>query len=137
VSLENRVIQYASSGDTHIAYTVVGDGPVDPVWSAGGVTNVERLDGDTIVDPASGSDEFTVPRMGKHFVAVQLRVTNSGTVPYRDSNAFTTRVLDVHGQSFSADLSSPTTAGPAFANGGVDEIPGATELGTGEWLVSP
>lgn len=39
--LEGREIRYAKSGDTHLAYTVFGDGPVDLVWSSPGISNVE------------------------------------------------------------------------------------------------
>lgn len=40
----DRVIRYATSGDVHLAYTVVGDGPIDLVWFSAGVTNLEVLD---------------------------------------------------------------------------------------------
>jgi pimeloyl-ACP methyl ester carboxylesterase len=36
-------VRYAQSGDVHIAYHVVGDGPLDLVWVAGMVTNLEVL----------------------------------------------------------------------------------------------
>ncbi|MDQ3645956.1 MAG: alpha/beta hydrolase, partial [Actinomycetota bacterium] len=44
MTLEDRVIQYAPSGDAHLAYMVVGDGPVDLVWSSPGISNVEFWD---------------------------------------------------------------------------------------------
>jgi pimeloyl-ACP methyl ester carboxylesterase len=36
-------IRYAASGDIHLAYQVVGDGPIDLVVVAGAVTNLEVL----------------------------------------------------------------------------------------------
>ncbi len=36
-------VRYARSGDVHIAYQVLGDGPLDLVWVAGMVTNLEVL----------------------------------------------------------------------------------------------
>ena len=33
--------RYAKSGDVHIAYQVLGDGPIDVVWVPGFVSNVE------------------------------------------------------------------------------------------------
>ena len=36
-------VRYAQSGDVHIAYQVVGEGPLDLVWVAGMVTNLEVL----------------------------------------------------------------------------------------------
>jgi class 3 adenylate cyclase len=41
---EDRVIHYAPSGDAHLAYMVVGEGPVDLVWSSPGISNVELWD---------------------------------------------------------------------------------------------
>jgi pimeloyl-ACP methyl ester carboxylesterase len=35
--------QYAKSGDIHVAYQVVGDGPLDLVWVQGWVSNVEAM----------------------------------------------------------------------------------------------
>ena len=33
--------RYAKSGDVHIAYQVLGNGPIDVVWVPGFVSNVE------------------------------------------------------------------------------------------------
>lgn len=36
-------VNYAQSGDVNIAYQVVGDGPIDLVFVAGAITNLEVL----------------------------------------------------------------------------------------------
>ena len=36
-------IEYARSGDVHVAYQVVGDGPIDLVMAMGTFTNLEVL----------------------------------------------------------------------------------------------
>jgi hypothetical protein len=36
-------IQYAANGDVHIAYQVLGEGPLDLVFVAGAITNLEVL----------------------------------------------------------------------------------------------
>ena len=36
-------IRYARSGDVHVAYQVVGDGPVDIVFVEGSITGVEMM----------------------------------------------------------------------------------------------
>ncbi|MGB2941040.1 MAG: adenylate/guanylate cyclase domain-containing protein [Candidatus Dormiibacterota bacterium] len=41
--LEDRVVQYASSGDIHIAYSVIGDGPVDLIWVTGNASHLDYL----------------------------------------------------------------------------------------------
>jgi hypothetical protein len=79
-----------------------------------------------VVDPAQGSDEFDSPDAGNRFVSLELQVKNTGTVTYSDSYVFTAVLLDTKGESFSTNLST-TTAGPPFANGGVDESPGDVE----------
>ena len=38
-----HVTRYARSGDTHIAYQVVGDGPLDLVFVMGWVSNLDYL----------------------------------------------------------------------------------------------
>jgi hypothetical protein len=35
--------RYAKSGDVHVAYQVVGDGPLDLVYVPGWVSNVEEI----------------------------------------------------------------------------------------------
>lgn len=81
-----------------------------------------------IVDPAAGADEFTQPDAGKHFVAVQFKLTNSGHVAYSDAPDNDVKVLDAQGQSFGSAIFD-TTAGPGFASGQVNIAPGATQLG--------
>lgn len=39
--MQRPITQYAKSGDVHIAYQVVGDGPVDLLYAQGWVSNVE------------------------------------------------------------------------------------------------
>jgi hypothetical protein len=34
-------IQYAKSGDIHIAYQVIGDGPPDLIWAPGAVSHLD------------------------------------------------------------------------------------------------
>ena len=36
-------VQYAANGDVHIAYQVLGDGPLDLVFVAGALTNLNVL----------------------------------------------------------------------------------------------
>lgn len=34
-------IRYAKSGDVHVAYEVLGDGPTDLVWAPGAVSHLD------------------------------------------------------------------------------------------------
>jgi class 3 adenylate cyclase len=36
-------VEYAQSGDVHVAYRIIGDGPFDLVWVSGAVTNLDAL----------------------------------------------------------------------------------------------
>ncbi len=66
------------------------------------------------VDPAKGSDEFTSPDAGKRFVAVQLRITNTGKGVYDDSPSNGVTLADTQGQQFDADFNE-VSAGPSMA----------------------
>lgn len=80
-----------------------------------------------IVDPAKGADEFTVPDAGKHFIAVQVRVTNKGAAVYSDDPAAEVKVKNAAGESMSMAFAT-TTAGADMPNS-VDLVPGDTALG--------
>lgn len=75
---------------------------------------------------AKGADEFTSPDAGKHFYAVQLRITNAGTAAYSDSPDNSAVVKDASGQQFQTDVSN-VTAGQSF--GSVNLAPGDNVLG--------
>lgn len=82
-----------------------------------------------VVSPAHATDGFSTPDAGKHFAAVQIKLTNTGSSSYTDSPANGAEVLDAQGQSYSADIGVPTDAGPAFANEQVNLAPGSSEVG--------
>jgi len=80
-----------------------------------------------IVDPAQGSDEFTKPEAGKHFVAVQVRIVNKGQKVYSDDPAADVKVKNAVGETMSIAFAT-TTAGADMPNS-VDLTPGDTALG--------
>ncbi|MEU8435939.1 hypothetical protein AB0F18_24100 [Streptomyces sp. NPDC029216] len=86
----------------------------------GGSGETVSLDGDRpgehldvtltrVVDPAGPAPEPGADRL----VAVELRLENTGTVPYEDSPASAAHLLDTAGQRFTG-LSGATDAGPAL-----------------------
>jgi class 3 adenylate cyclase len=56
---DDRVIHYAPSGDAHLAYMVVGEGPVDLVWSSPGISNVEMWDMPFLVELVERLSSFS------------------------------------------------------------------------------
>ena len=80
-----------------------------------------------IVDPAKGSDEFTVPGAGKHFVAVQIRIANQGDSVYSDDPQADVQVKNAAGETMSIVFAT-TTAGADMPSS-VDLTPGDTALG--------
>lgn len=80
-----------------------------------------------MVDPAKSTDQFMQPSAGHHYVSVQLRLVNSGTVAYGDSPGNGARLVDADGQQFDPTIAT-TAAGPDFG-GHVNVAPGATALG--------
>jgi len=66
------------------------------------------------VDPAKGADEYTTPDSGKRFVAVQVRIVNTGKGVYDDSPSNGIQVADTKGQRFDSDFNE-VSAGPSMA----------------------
>ncbi|MCX5380718.1 DUF4352 domain-containing protein [Streptomyces sp. NBC_00091] len=93
-----------------LALLLIGAGP-------GGSGETVSLDGDRpgerldvtltrVVDPAGTAD-------ADRLVAVELRLENTGTLPYRDSPAPAAHLLDTEGQRFTG-LNTTTDAGPSL-----------------------
>ncbi|WP_371496598.1 DUF4352 domain-containing protein [Kitasatospora sp. NBC_00374] len=81
-----------------------------------------------VVDPAFPSTGFDSPSPGDRLVAVQFRLSNTGTAPYSDSPSNGAQVIDSTGQGFNAVIAGTSTAGPAFP-AGVRVAPGESALG--------
>jgi hypothetical protein len=75
------------------------------------------------------TDQFTKPAAGKRFAAVQFSLRNMGKSAYEDSPSNGAKVIDVKGQSFGSYLAGNVKAGPGFANGQVNILPGDKALG--------
>jgi hypothetical protein len=82
-----------------------------------------------VVDPAEPGD-FSDPQDGSRLVAVQLTLTNEGSVNYEDSVGNIAAVITSEGYSFSTTFSD-TKAGPGF-EGSVVLTPGDVRTG---WIV--
>ncbi|MFB6809424.1 DUF4352 domain-containing protein [Streptomyces sp. NPDC056387] len=79
-------------------------------------------------DPVKASNDFSKPKDGFRYVAAQLRLENTGNVPYDDSPGNGTQLADDQGQQFTATFTGGITAGPEFP-GSVKLAPGAKGLG--------
>lgn len=77
-----------------------------------------------VVDPAGLGESG--PTMGR-FVALQLRLTNSGRVRYSDTPADGATLIDAEGQQYTAALID-TAVGTGFGDG-IDLDPGGSFLG--------
>jgi hypothetical protein len=75
------------------------------------------------------TDQFTKPAPGKRFAALQFSFRNLGKSAYQDSPSNGAKVIDVKGQSFGSYPVGDVKAGPQFANGLVDILPGDKALG--------
>lgn len=78
-----------------------------------------------VVDNAKGRQFFT-PHNGK-YIAVQLRLANTGTATYSDSPGNGAKLIDQEDQQYTSGLAE-TTAGPDFG-GTVDLPPGGNRVG--------
>lgn len=66
-----------------------------------------------VVDNATPADEYSAPRDGFRYVAVQFQLANSGTTPYADSPSNGVKLIDAVGQEYSPTYAT-TTDGPLF-----------------------
>ena len=82
-----------------------------------------------VIDPAHATDGFSTPEAGRHYAAVQVKLTNTGAGTYNDAPSNGAKVLDAQGQSFAADIAVTTDAGAGFANEDVNLAPGSSEIG--------
>jgi uncharacterized protein DUF4352 len=66
-----------------------------------------------IVNNAPGADEFNQPPSGKVFIAVQIRMRNTGTAGYDDSPSNGAKLLDGAGQQYEVGLND-VKSGPSL-----------------------
>lgn len=82
-----------------------------------------------VTSGVKATDGFSTPDSGKHYVAVQFRLTNSGSGSYSDDPYLDVQLLDASGQSFQPDfMMTDSTAGHGFAST-VNIAPGDSQLG--------
>ena len=80
-----------------------------------------------IVDPAAGADDFSQPKTGHRYVAVQYRLSNVGAAAYSDAPDNGAQLSDEQGQIYSTTFAD-TKAGQDFP-AQVDLTPGNSALG--------
>ncbi|MCF3101309.1 DUF4352 domain-containing protein [Streptomyces roseoverticillatus] len=81
-------------------------------------------------DPAHSDNKYLQPAAGKHWVAAQFELVNTGTVAYSDSPSSGAKVIDTQGQAFTQTMGG-VTEGPKFPVT-VNLAQGAKSLG---WIV--
>ncbi|WP_433064291.1 DUF4352 domain-containing protein [Dactylosporangium sp. CS-033363] len=79
-----------------------------------------------VADAVQAADGVCGPGEGNRFVAVQLRIANTGTVVYDDLPDDGTALVDTGGQRFDARFTA-TTVGPAFPAAGKVATGASTE----------
>lgn len=102
-----------------------------------------------VVDPSKPANPYNTIPAGQHQVAMQFRIVNTGHAPYAADPANRVKVHDGEGQTFSADLTPDTTAGPAMdtaltlAAGGTTlgfltvNMPDGVKISTVEYAATP
>lgn len=98
---------------------------IDLEGSGGGHATITVV---KVADPARSTDEYEQPDQGKRLVAVQVRITDTGTTVYDDAPDNSGRLIDSQGQQYEPELFGDTTAGKGFG-GIVRIVPGASALG--------
>jgi hypothetical protein len=80
-----------------------------------------------VYQEATPADDWSQPASGKHIVAVEWRIRNSGTATYSDSIDNSGTVIDKAGRSFSATSDNETQC--TDFPGSVKIPPGASRIG--------
>lgn len=80
-----------------------------------------------IVDPAKAANEYSGPDDGNRLIAVQWRITNTGTATVDNPPAFDTKLVDANGQIFELSIGA-RAAGVEFPTS-VQIPPGESRLG--------
>ncbi len=60
----------------------------------------------SVIDPAKGADQFTLPNAGNRFVAVKVKVTDTGSKQISDDANLNMTIVGSDGQTYSADFSN-------------------------------
>jgi hypothetical protein len=87
-----------------------------------------------VLDPGKAT-EFFPPAKGNRFVAVQIKLENTGSATYDDSPANGAVLLDTVQQSYDPDFSDVKDC-PSFASGVARIAPGSSRLGCITFQVS-
>jgi Domain of unknown function (DUF4352) len=81
-----------------------------------------------IIDPAQGSDQYTTPDAGKHFVGVKIQVTNNGTSGFQDDVNNDVTIIGSDNQNYTADFNAITGC-TNFSDGSFTLASGASTTG--------
>lgn len=82
-----------------------------------------------VVDPITSGNSYIQPDSGKRYIAVQLKITNTGTNSINDDAVNDSTVYDAANQSYSSDVTMLDDTCQMFADGSVKLAPGASALG--------
>jgi hypothetical protein len=83
---------------------------------------------DSVIDPATGADEYNTPNAGDKFVAVDFTITNNGSQTYSDDANTDVSVIGSDTQDYSPDFDNVSEC-TNFNDGSYDLAPGDTESG--------
>lgn len=75
-----------------------------------------------VMDPATGADQFTVPKAGSRFVGVEFRIDNTGTSALSNDANNDASAIGSNDQTYSADF---------------DSIAGCTNFNDGDYSLPP
>jgi hypothetical protein len=81
-----------------------------------------------IVDPASGSDQYTSPDAGKRFVAAEVKIVNNGTAAFSDDANSDMTLIGSDNQSYTADFDTVSEC-TNFNSGQFTLAPGESSTG--------
>lgn len=82
-----------------------------------------------VASGVSATDGFSAPDAGKHYVAVQFRLTDAGTGTYSDDPYADVKVLDAAGQSYDPEITLTASSAGQGLDSTVNIASGDAQLG--------
>ena len=82
----------------------------------------------SVIDPASGADQYTTPNAGYRFVAADVKIVNNGTAAFSDDANSDITIIGSDNQTYTADFDSVSEC-TNFNDGQYTLAPGQSSTG--------
>ncbi len=123
----------ASSGSTNTSSSSKSKSNAPTTAGVGSTIDVGGSKGlavtlNSVIDPASGADQYTTPNAGYRFVAADIKIVNNGTAAFSDDANSDVTIIGSDNQTYTADFDSVSEC-TNFNSGQYTLAPGESATG--------